>query len=488
MLTRRGFMGAGLAGGLPLILPTKSLALGGARSPLPWEELRVAVVGIRSRGRSHIDGFQRLPGVRVVALCDVDQSFLDREAAKFSQRGEQVETVTDVRKLLERKDIHALSIATPNHWHALLTVWACQAGKDVYVEKPVSHNVWEGRQMVRAARKYGRIVQTGTQSRSSHAIADAIKWLHAGNLGKIELATGLCYKPRQSIGKVQGPTPVPGSINYDLWCGPAPKGPLMREQLHYDWHWVTETGNGDLGNQGVHQMDICRWALGETEAAPFVQSVGGRLGYDDDGNTPNTQIIYHGYAKAPLVFEVRGLPEDKAAQKEDWRGRMDNHLGARIGVIIKCEQGLLRIPNYTSAVALDGDGHELKSWSGAHDHYENFVAAVQSRKAQALAADIEVGHISAALCHYGAISHALGQAAAPEEIAAALASRPPAADATGRMLTHLAANGVDLQQTPLTLGAPLEVDVKAESIKGSPRAGELLRRDYREPFVVPAIL
>ncbi|HJO25724.1 MAG: dehydrogenase [Planctomycetes bacterium] len=487
MITRRGFLGAGLASGLPFVFPRDSWAQPLARRPRPWEELRVAVVGIRSRGRNHIDGYRALPGVRVAALCDVDQSLLAREADRFAERGEQVDTVGDVRRLLERDDIHAISIATPNHWHALLTVWACQAGKDVYVEKPVSHNVWEGRQMVRAARKYGRIVQTGTQSRSSYAIAEAISWLHEGHLGAIELATGLCYKPRQSIGKVSAPTTIPEGVDYELWCGPAPKGPLMREQLHYDWHWVTETGNGDLGNQGVHQMDLCRWALGETTAAPFVQSVGGRLGYDDDGNTPNTQVIYHGYEKAPLVFEVRGLPRDKKAQEEDWRGRMDSHLGARIGVIIKCEKGLLRIPNYTSAVALDGEGKEVKSWQGAHDHYANFISAVTSRKASELSADIEVGHVSASLCHYGAISHALGRAAAPETIQEALGGRAPAAEASQRMLAHLEANGVDLAATPLTLGVPLQIDAAAESIKGSPRASELLRRDYREPFVVPAI-
>jgi predicted dehydrogenase len=460
---------------------------GARRVPRPWEELRVAVVGIRSRGRSHIDGFRSLPGVRVVALCDVDRSFLAQEAARFEERGEKVDTVVDVRRLLDRDDIHVISIATPNHWHALMTVWACQAGKDVYVEKPVSHNVWEGRQMVRAARKYERIVQTGTQSRSSQAITEAIAWLHEGHLGKIRLATGLCYKPRQSIGKVGTPTPISDSVDYDLWSGPAPKGPLMRARLHYDWHWVRDTGNGDLGNQGVHQMDICRWALGETSAAPTVLSVGGRLGYDDDGNTPNTQIIYHGYDKAPLVFEVRGLPRDKQAQQEDWSGRMDTHMGARIGVVVHCEKGTLRIPNYTSAVAIDGDGQQLQAWSGARDHYANFVEAVRSRKSADLAADIEVGHISASLCHYGSISHALGEGAAPDAIRERVKEIEPAAEATERMLAHLVANGVDLAVTPLTLGAVLRVDAKAEKIIGSDRANELLTREYREPFVVPSI-
>src|SRR5438876_9852138 len=266
-----------------------SVSVGGANG-----DIRCAVVGFHGRGQSHIQDLRGLKGVRLVALCDVDSKVLERGVASCESAGQKVQGYTDVRKLLENKDIDVVTFATPNHWHSLGSIWAVQAGKDVYVEKPVSHNVWEGRQLVNAARKYNRIVQAGTQSRSSHGIKEAIAWLKEGHLGKIRVARALCYKPRARIGKVSAPHDPPPSVDYDLWSGPAPKTPLMRTKLHYDWHWVWPTGNGDLGNQGIHQMDIARWFLSEPELSPRVFSIGGRLGYVDDGQTPNTQIIVHG--------------------------------------------------------------------------------------------------------------------------------------------------------------------------------------------------
>src|SRR3989449_5594545 len=188
------------------------------------------------------------------------------------------------------------------------------------------------------------MVQAGTQSRSSFAIKEVVAWVKARNLGKILVARGLSYKPRPSIGKVDGPQPIPQDVNYDQWCGPAPMGPLMRKRLHYDWHWVWPTGNGDLGNQGIHQMDIARWFLGVNELSPRVFSVGGRLGYMDDGETPNTQIVYHDYPKAPLIFEVRGLPERTGAKN------MDKYKGGSVAVIIECEGGYVLVPNYNAAI------------------------------------------------------------------------------------------------------------------------------------------
>ena len=296
-ISRRHFITAAAGSAAALSFPG---VLRGFRSAN--DEIRVGIVGLRGRGKNHIRGFRNQPGVRIAALCDVDTRVLDETRLRFDEWGEKVETFADVRRLLEQDELDVISIATPNHWHALITIWACQAGKDVYVEKPVSHNVWEGRQMVAAAEKYERIVAAGMQIRSSLAIAEAIDWLHEGHLGEMELARGLCYKPRQSIGKVTGPQKVDREIDYDLWTGPAPMKPLMRRRLHYDWHWVFDTGNGDLGNQGVHQMDLCRWALGESELSPRVVSVAGRFGYHDDGGTPNTQFIYHAYEKAPLLF------------------------------------------------------------------------------------------------------------------------------------------------------------------------------------------
>jgi len=347
--------------------------------------------------------------------------------------------------------------------------------------------VWEGGQLVRAARKYGRIVQAGLQSRSSSGIASAIEWLRAGDLGKVVLARGLCYKPRQSIGQVAGPQAVPPEIDYELWTGPAPKKPLLRKSLHYDWHWVFDTGNGDVGNQGIHQMDIARWALGADALPRTTLSVGGRFGYEDDGETPNTQLVVHDYGtdRPGLVFEVRGLPRESALQADGWTGaEMDEHLGARIGVVVHCERGFVRFPDYSSAVACDLEGRELQRFEGADDHFANFVEVVRTRRTADLAADVREGHLSSALCHLGNVSHRLGRPASADEARTELA-RTPAAEALDRMLQHLERNGVDLKRTPLTLGPALAFDPASERFQDE-SAQRLAAGSYRPPFVVPA--
>ena len=442
-------------------------------------DIRFAVVGFGGRGMSHIDGLREVKGARMVALCDVDQAILGREVKKYQDLGEKIEAYTDIRKLLENKDIDVVSFATPNHWHALGAIWAMQAGKDVYVEKPVSHNVWEGRRIVDVARQLKRIVQTGTQSRSSSGIAEGIAWVREGHVGKVLRARGFCYKRRPSIGKVDGPQPIPPGIDYDLWCGPAPKEPLMRKKLHYDWHWVWPTGNGDLGNQGIHQMDMARWALGEMELSPRILTVGGRLGYVDDGTTPNTIIVYHDYPTAPLIFEVRGLPASAAAQD------MDKYRGVGVGIVVDCEGGRMEIPGYTGATILDKDGAEIKKFTGASSHFANFIDAVRSRKPADLHAEILEGHLSSALCHTGNISYRLGKTQQPEEIRDAVKSNQDLAEALGRMEQHLAANSIDLKKTPATLGAVLKMDPKKERFIGNAQADKLLTRQYRSPFVVP---
>jgi predicted dehydrogenase len=447
------------------------------------EDIRIGVIGFHGRGGDHLQGYQKLrkagEKVRVAALCDVDKDVLAKGIQSFNDRGEQVAGYTDIRQLLDNKNIDAVSIASPNHWHSLSTVWACQAGKDVYVEKPISHNVWEGRKAVEAARKYQRIVQAGTQCRSSDGIREAVEWIKAGNLGKILVSRGLCYKRRASIGKVSGPQPIPPSIDYDLWCGPAPKVPLMRSRLHYDWHWVWPTGNGDLGNQGIHQMDIARWFLGVQELSPSVFSVGGRLSYIDDGETPNTQIVYHDYPDAPLIFEVRGLPQRTGSDK------MDQFKGGSVAVVVHCEGGYVSVPSYTKAIVYNKDGQQIKVFDGAKDHYKNFLDAVRSRQVNSLKADILEGHLSSALCHTGNISYRLGQQATPEEILERIKSDRDAAATFERMVEHLAANDVDLRKTKATLGPVLKMDPKTERFIGSSAANDLITRQYRPPFVVP---
>ncbi|MEY2409264.1 MAG: hypothetical protein QOF48_1934 [Verrucomicrobiota bacterium] len=471
------------------------------------EDVRIGVIGFGQRGQSHIEGYSKIKGCRLAGLCDVDSRILGKEKKKWADKGLEVSAVEDLRKLLEDKNIDAVSIATPNHWHSLAAIWAVQAGKDVYVEKPVSHNVWEGRQLVKAARKYDRIVQAGTQSRSSHGIREAFAWLHEGHLGQIKVARGLCYKSRPSIGRTEGPQKVPDTINYDLWSGPAPLVPPRRNStkwgtIHYDWHWFWNYGNGDLGNQGIHQMDIARWALGVSELSPRVISLGGRLGYIDDGETPNTQIVYHDYPVAPLIFEVRGLPDKTGSKNMDhFKSRLFGAYMTRdkksetpdvlkdakpgVAVIIECEGGDMLVPSYTAATAFDKKGKEIKSWSGSEDHFANFYKAVRSRKISDLNSDILEGHLSSALCHTGNVSYRLGKKHSQEEIKSAIQKNSVLSETFGRMAAHLDANGVDLDKTQASLGVALTMDPRSERFVGNDDASKMLTREYRQPYVVP---
>ena len=442
-------------------------------------DIRVAVVGLKGRGRSHIGGF----GKNVVALCDCDQQYVEQRAKSLRDKGMKLDTYSDFRKLLDRDDIDAISIATPNHTHSLIGVLAAQAGKDVYVEKPVSHNVWEGRQLANAARRYDRIIQCGTQSRSSPSLHEAVKYVQEGNLGRIQYAIGTCYKRRPSIGKLDSPLQIPTHIDYDLWCGPAAKVDIYRPQLHYDWHWDYNTGNGDMGNQGIHQMDIARWFLGENTVSPRVMSIGGRLGYDDAGNTANTQTIIHMYEAAPLVFETRGLPDKHGSDKRP------SYRGSQIGVIVQCEKGHVVVPSYTSATAYDREGNQIQKWDGGGDqlHYRNFLEAVASRNPKHLNAEVLEGHLSSALCHTGGVSHQLGKKATANEIRDRIKAYPVFTDSFERMVGHLALNGIDTDEPVLTLGPMLEMSTSAERFTNLDEANALVRREDRAPFVVPEI-
>ncbi len=461
-------------------------------------DVRVAVVGLNGRGKNHLASLRALKGVRVVALCDADTAVLEKAAASL---GGGVKTHTDIRELLASPGIDAITIATPNHWHSLMGIWACQAGKDVYVEKPISHNVWEGRQLVAAAAKYNRVVQAGVQIRSGEGLQEAVQWVRAGHLGKITAARGFCYKRRPSIGRTSGPQPVPATANYDLWTGPAPLVPLRRARLHYDWHWQYPTGNGDVGNQGIHQMDVARWFLGEPGLPRHTLSIGGRLGYEDDGETPNTQVIIHDYATAPLIFEVRGLPAkpdaapakadglDPAAAAAAAAGTMDQYRGVSIGNVIDCEGGYVVTNTYFAAQAYDRAGRRLKDFKGEDGHMANFIDVVRSRQTADLRGPVGEGHVSSALCHLGNISHRLGHAAPPGELHEQIRGDPALAEAYGRMAEHLAVNQVDLGKTPLRLGVPLALDPVAERFtgEGAAVANAMLTREYRAPYTVPQL-
>jgi predicted dehydrogenase len=479
-LSRRDFLydSAALAAAMAGagLLPGRGFARAAAKAAKKGDAndtLHVACVGVHGQGMTHVKSLAGRHNCVITTICDADEAVIgpamthvertQRKAPKYEQ---------DIRRVLDDKSIDIITTATPNHWHALVAIWAMQAGKDVYVEKPVSHNVSEGRRIVETARKYNKICQTGTQSRSSTGLQQAMDFLHAGKLGKIKVARGLCYKLRPSIGKVQGEQPIPKTVDYNLWTGPAPLKPLMRKRLHYDWHWVWDYGNGDLGNQGIHEMDKARWGLGVMELPRSVRSVGGRFGYIDDGQTANTQICVFDYGDAELIFEVRGLPTNGLK-------------GAKVGNIFHCTDGVLVIPSYSNAVAFSNDGKEIQRFDGGGDHYGNFIKAVRSRKPGDLNAEILQGHLSSALCHLGNISYRLGEQAPFSKQSKAFGDDKEAYETFERMEEHLKQNHVPLDKTDYQVGRKLALEPHAERFVNDPQADAMLTREYRTPFVVP---
>ncbi len=445
------------------------------QSKSPNERLSVAVVGVNGRGGSHLAAFAGRKDTQVTYVCDVDSKVGNRRVEEVAKRqgGQAPKWEADIRKVLDDPSVDIVTVATPNHWHSLAAIWAMQAGKDVYLEKPVSHNVSEGRRVVEAARKYNKICQTGTQSRSNQGMIDAITFIREEQLGKCRVARGLCYKPRRSIGAAGNFQP-PKEVDYNLWTGPAPMLPITRERFHYDWHWQWAYGNGDLGNQGIHQMDLGRWGLGVSELSNNVISYGGRLGYEDAGETANTQVIAHDYGDRSLVFEVRGL-------------KTKDYKGAKVGVIFECEDGYMVIASYSAGVVFDKDGKKVREFTGGGDHFGNFITAVRSRKVKDLNADIEEGHLSSALCHTGNISYRLGKSV---PLATALATMEAVKTADNvketfeRTLAHLHDNHINASS--LRVGNLLAFNPKSETFIDNDAANAMLTRAYRKPFVVPA--
>ena len=437
----------------------------------PNEALRMAVVGVKGRGMNHVGELAGRKDVQVAAIVDIDENVIAPAMKTIEKKGgNKAQYYKDIRKMLEDKSIDAVSIATTNHTHALFAIWAVQAGKHVYVEKPCSHNVFEGRKLVEASRKYNKIVQHGTQSRSNKGMRDLIAYLHEGKLGKVKLARGLCYKSRKSIGSFPDEAQPPAGVDYDLWLGPAPVRPYNKNRFHYNWHWHWDYGNGDIGNQGVHEMDRARWGLNKSELPKKVLSVGGRVGYVDSAETPNTMVTVMDYGDAQLVFEVRGLETDPLKK-------------VKIGVIFECENGYVLNPNYAGGAAFDKDGKQLQTFGGGGDHFGNWIGAIRSGKNADLNAEILEGHISSAICHLANVSVRLGQKT-PIEKVTAFDGHEAGTEAFTRMKEHLAQNKVG-GSTELLSGKPLAVDTAAEKIVGDEEANKLLTREYRAPFVVP---
>ena len=428
-MNRRYFLGSAISAGAALRPALAS----------PNDTVRVACVGVHGRGRAHMRAYSQLPNVEIAAICDIDESVLNSRVAEVEKAtGKRPAAFTDLRKLLEDKSIDAISIATPNHHHTLQTIWGCQAGKDVYVEKPCSHNMFEARQIVAAAQKYNRMVQHGTQQRSAIG-REAIGKIREGLIGDVYMARGLCFKRRDTIGR-KPVEPVPAGIHYDLWQGPAPLHEFTANRFHYNWHWLWDYGNGDLGNQGVHQVDAARWSLG-VKYPSKVSAIGGHFMFDDDQETPNTLSVSYefndGGVKKMMSFEVRHWITNHEA------GIMDTGTST-VGSTFYGSKGYLALWSEDDGKYFSFLGRDQKpgpSGFDRGDHFANFIGAVRSRKHSDLNAPIEEGAISTTLVHLANISYRLGRT---------------------------------LQFDPATYSCP-----------GDEEANRMFTRKYRHPFVVP---
>jgi predicted dehydrogenase len=465
-LSRRSFIGQTLAAGAAAALPS----LASARPSGANERLRVALLGVKGQGRVHAGKWAEMKDAEVVAICDPDSNIIGEAMTAVEKRtGKKPAYVQDIRQIMDDQSIDAVSIAMPNHWHVLGSIWAIQSGKDVYVEKPLGHNIWEQRKLVQAARKHHKLVQMGNYTRSLQSHRSAIEFLQSGKLGKVKVVHGIYYGTRNSIRKLAD-APVPEGVDYNLWQGPAAERPFNPNRFHYNWHWNFEYGGGEIANNGIYFLDIARWGLGKTEHPKRAMSIGGRLGYEDDGTTPNTQISVLDYGDVQIVQECRGLASDK-------------YMNITTGVVFHCEEGRLVIGNGTIA-AFDPKGEQIQKFAGGGEHFRNFADAVKARNRELLNSEVEQGHLSTVLCHLPNISYRLGETKlvrgdAPFEQSAG------GNDAYGRMVAHLKDDGIDLEKVPLRVGRTIRFDGATESIPGDPEAAKLLSREYRKPFVVP---
>ncbi len=386
--TRRQFIKTTAIGAGALALSPTAQVLGANN------QVRVGFIGLGGRGGGLLNSFKGISNVKVAALCDADADHLGRHAKNFPDAF----TTTDLREVLERKDVDAIVSATPNHWHALLTIWACQAGKHVFIEKPVSHTIFEGQKMTDAARKYGRIVSSGFQNRSCGGLRPFFETLHNGDWGAVQAVRVLTYRNRGSIGKVSEPIRPPAGIDYDLWLGPAQDVPIHRKRFHYDWHWDYNTGDGDLGNQGPHETDLARWALNDPMALPdTVECMGGRFAWNDGGNTPNMLLVRMMYGDVPITCETINL-------------KRPNYRGVGVGVIITCEKGEFRGGRGGGKVYAP-DNSVLAEWKGGQGaHYGKFIEAIEKNDRSVLTSEVESAAYSSGLAHVSNIAYRVGDA------------------------------------------------------------------------------
>ena len=462
------------------------------------EKLGVAIVGMGGRSVNHVDAFVTDPRTIVLYLCDPDPrrgspELLDKIAQR--QGGIRPKYVADMRKTFEDPAVDLVSCAATNHWHTLCGLWALQHNKHCYLEKPISQNMHEGFALEAAIKKYGKIVQTGTQSRSDRAVVEALAFIRSGGIGETRFSRGLCYKRRKTIGP-KGNYPIPEGVDYDLWSGPAQILPLTRKNFHYDWHWQREYGNGDIGNQGPHQTDMARYFLDLDRYPNSVVSYGGRLGYQqemkddhyiDAGDTANTEVSIYDYGDKCIVFETRGLETPALFCPQG----TEPQAAAKIGVLVYGSGGYLVYSPWEHCAAFDLDGRLIKLFKEGGDelHFFNFIDAVVADDPSMLNAPAHVGVLSAAVSHMGNISYYLGEnnKVSVSELRSSLEkikSLDDNLETLDRTVAHLEENGVDLDKTPLSLGPQLAFDPEKQVFDHS-EAQKLTTRDYRAGYVVP---
>ena len=504
--SRRLFLGSALSAAGLAALPTWAKPIGAN------DEVRVAVIGFNGRGQGHISSLLAIKGVRIVALCDVDDKVMAKTVASFAKKNIQVKQYKDYRECIADKDIDAVTIATPNHSHTLIALTALAAGKHVYVEKPVCHNPIEGRKLLDAASVVaakGQILQHGMQRRSSPGWAEAMEFVKSGQIGATKLSRGINYKARKSIGKVAAPTqpdangriagtfrdtggkPQIVDVDYKLWSAPRAMAPMQREQFHYDWHWQWNYGNGDIGNQGPHQLDVARWAIGNpTTLAKRVMSFGGRWGYQDDGQTANNQMAFYNYEPVPILFDNRGLP----SKDMNWKAGYEpvylvngKAAAARIGNVIHCEGGFI-----AEGKAYDNDGKAIKkfdNFNDGSDHMQNFIDSIRAGKLVNDNLHVSHGYHAACLAHMANASFRLGKKLSTAEIKERLSNDKVGLETFEHFVANLEANKLDLSVDQITVGPWLDFDPQTEKFTGefAAEANKLWEEEYAAGFELPTV-
>lgn len=504
--TRRDFIkrAVSAAVAVPMLIPENSFAAN--------EQMGITLIGAGIRSGHLAVAFGRDRRSKILYVTDPDLARAEALCARIEkQTGYRPKPLTDFRKTFDDANVNAAACAACNHWHALAALLILQAGRHCYMEKPLSFNLAEGKAITAAAKKTGLVFQTGTQRRSTTNVNDLVRFIQTGGIGEVKLARICGYRPRQAIGAL-GNYPIPQGVDYDLWTGPAPLKPMTRPLFHYDWHWQRIYGNGDLGNQCPHRLDIARWGLGLETLPKSVLTYGGRLGYDiemkndhyrDAGDTANTSTTIFDYGSKTIVCEVRGLKSPPLYLP------VGNKAGAMIGIIFYGSDGYgIQAPYgrgniYSVSYAYDLKGNVIKKFistdangkltpdqDATDRHVANFIDAIKVNDPKKVNADARCGELSAALAHLGNISYYLGEnnKVSPDEIKKSIQKMNSFDDneqTLARTLDHLCANGVNLDKTPLSLGPKLEIDTEKEIFIGNEQANALMSREYRSPYDLP---